>query len=73
MASGDRSWQRRMPELLFHPRGELNKMAKLTTRDVVRIRELCGSGIATKDVAAEFNVSRACVADVLARRRWKHV
>jgi len=54
-------------------RGERHPRARLTERDVVRIRELAKAGAATAEIARRFGVSPACIFLAVARRNWRHV
>lgn len=53
-------------------RGEENANAKLTTRDVLKIRQLEGKNTST-ELAAQFNVSNALICAILKRRAWRHI
>ena len=48
--------------------------AKLTEDDIRRIRSLAGDyGMRLIDLADVYGVSRATIAAIVARRRWRHV
>lgn len=51
-------------------RGERHPFAKLTEANV---RDIRASKAATRDLAALYGVSLGSIADIRARRRWKHV
>lgn len=55
-------------------RGEALPQARLTSEDVVNIRQRYASGgMSQRALAREFGVSRSAVCDILRRRRWRHV
>lgn len=56
-----------------HHHGSKHSNAKLSDSDVQEIRRVVGSGVAQKDVAARFNVSRATVCEIVNRKLWRHV
>lgn len=56
------------------PKGEWHCAAKLTAQDVIAIRERYAEGnISQAKLAAEYNVSRGGIADIVKRRNWRHV
>lgn len=55
-------------------RGEKNGSAKLTTEDVLRIRETYKRGIVRlKDLAIENNVSIVTISDIVNENTWRHI
>jgi len=52
-------------------RGEDSPTAKLTTKQVLAIREAVG--VPHKVLAADYGVSRRQIEDIRARRAWKHL
>jgi len=72
VARGDRHGSRTHPERL--PRGEFHTMSKITTKDVLEIRELYSSGEFTQEMLAKrFGVSRQHISSLTTLRRWKHI
>lgn len=55
------------------PRGESQWSAKLTEQQVVKIREDYAVGRKSVDLAAEYGMHRAVIADIVFGRHWKHV
>lgn len=53
-------------------RGESNSRAKLSTQDVVAIRNRHAAGESKKDLAYLYGVSRAHINHIVLRRGWKH-
>ncbi len=51
--------------------GELHGQAKLTTGEVIEIRQR--NGQTHDDIAKEFGVSRTVISQIKARKRWRHV
>ena len=54
-------------------KGETRKNAKLTTEDVVRIRELAAAGIPRRTLMHMFGISGTTVNNIKRRVDWKHV
>ncbi len=54
-------------------RGELSGKAKLTTPNVVEIRDLHARGVQRRDIAERFGIAAATVTSIVARKRWAHV
>lgn len=82
------SWNRQSRELGYTPvrrgkgnyagnangfLGERNPRAKLTAKEVVKIRALCGRGSRQRDVARKFGVSNMTVSYIVRRKLWAHV
>ena len=60
------------PSNANQPRGERHRLAKLTERDVLRIREL--QGILTIDEMTRlFPVTSSVISDITSRRTWRHI
>lgn len=53
------------------PVGELSGHAKLKWTDVSVIRSMRASGVSTKDLAAQFNVSSATICRVVSHKIWR--
>jgi|SRR5882724_6627745 len=54
-------------------RGETQGRSKVTSSQVLKIRELRRSGVKTEAIAKEFGVSHDCVRAIVRRTRWKHL
>ena len=52
-------------------RGERNGSAKLTWEKVREIRAKAREGVMQKDLALEYNVSIACISNLVNKRHWK--
>ena len=57
---------------LWSPRGEDHPSSKLTTSDVMEIRELAGKAT-YRSVATQFGISQALVYAIWKRQRWTHI
>lgn len=57
----------------FRAQGELHGNSKLTTDQVLRIRELCSLGLRQQEVAKIFDISRVQVHRIQVRQAWVHV
>jgi len=55
---------------LRHTRGENNSQCKLTSEQVIEIRN---SKERNKDIAKKYNISYATVCDIQRRRSWAHI
>jgi len=53
--------------------GERNPAAKLDDGKVREIRRLHASGVAKAEIARRFGVGWKTVADIVARRTWRHI
>lgn len=53
--------------------GDKHHKAKLTTSDILSIRNAISEGEYQTDVAKKFHVSAACINDIVLRRNWKHI
>ena len=62
-ASGDRNGSRTMPER--HSTGEGHYVAKLSTKDIVRIRAAVGGGRSQRSVASEYGVNPSHVSRIM--------
>lgn len=69
-AVGGRNAARKYP--LIHA-GERNGNAKLTTADVLHLRDARARGASTIDLARHYGVSRTLIYRICARDAWKHV
>lgn len=56
-----------------HLIGENNHRSKLTTTDVLKIRELVSQGQTLTSVAKAFNIMRSHVKDIVVGIQWKHI
>lgn len=63
---------RRRPEM-YSRSGEKAATAKLTNRDVRRIRKLCAAGANQTKLAAEYGVSNGSISAIHTRRTWRHI
>ena len=54
-------------------RGHNHPSAKLTTADVVSIRDLARQGMAHRVIGARYSVSHNYVSEIVRRKLWKHV
>lgn len=68
--SGDDHYMRRFQPPMI---GEKCPAAKLTTADVLRIRELGAQGIKKPVIAERFGVTRQAVHLIIKRINWKHI
>ena len=53
--------------------GSRNHQAKLTTEQVLDIRDRCASGQLQKEVAALYNLNTKYIGQLVRRESWKHV
>jgi hypothetical protein len=56
-----------------HVRGEQVGTAKLSTLDVINIRQLHASGTSTMQIAECYNVAERTVRNAVRRRTWRHL
>lgn len=57
-----------------HPKGEQNKAAIITVKEVLEIRKrYAAGGITQKQLAKEYGIKRETVTSIVNRRSWKHV
>ncbi len=69
---GDQNGTRLHPETVR--RGEKNPAAKLTTENVVEIRQIYGNRKMTyEQLGNAFNVNPATICRIIKRKKWKHV
>lgn len=55
-------------------RGERSATNKLSTQQVLEIRQLYASDdYSQRKLASLYNVSRSCIKDIVTRKNWKHV
>lgn len=55
-------------------RGENNVTAKVTTSQVLQLRQMYASGkYTTRQLAVSFNLAKATVSGIIQRRSWKHI
>jgi DNA-binding CsgD family transcriptional regulator len=52
--------------------GEQVGTSKLTTKEVMEIKLLCGK-IPQKEIASKYKVNRETISDIGCNRTWKHV
>lgn len=58
---------------VFDFKGEKNKKAKLTERQVLEIREKRILGVQTRIMCAEYGVNRHTISAIFSRRSWTHI
>lgn len=54
-------------------RGENHPRAKLTTEQVIQIRELFSKGFSTNVIARNYKVSTWNVEEIVHRKTWTHI
>ena len=54
-------------------KGHKNGHAKLCDQDILRIRELCASGMTQTSVAALYGVRQGAISRIINGERWSHV
>lgn len=54
-------------------RGENNHSSKLTTEEVLKIRELNKKGMGQRKLAIQFNVQKNSISSIVNRITWKHI
>lgn len=70
--AGDANIARRHPERL--QRGEAHTHAKLTTMQVLEIRDrYAQGGIFQRQLAAEFGVEQSLISAIVRRKLWRHI
>jgi len=58
----------------YDSKGEANGYARLTSNDVITIRNRYSTEqIKQKDLAIEYGVSRSTIGDIIRRKKWKHL
>lgn len=73
-AENMRDMLRKGRSTITHRRGESNRNAKLTEKDVREIRRLYGNGgVTTTEIGRLFGVYSATVSKIVRRERWGHV
>jgi hypothetical protein len=70
---GDEHWSRLHPEKKAPRSGEHNGQSKLTTADVITIRELAKTGTDRHAIANQFHIGYAAVCLIIRRDRWGHI
>ncbi len=55
------------------PRGEEHCQAKLTTVEVVEIKQFLAAGALHKDIAAHFSISASAINSIARKRSWAYV
>lgn len=53
--------------------GESNPSNKLTTAQVLKIRQMCSNGSHHSDVAKQFGVDGSCIWLIANRKKWTHI
>lgn len=72
-ASGDKSGARIYPEKMAR-RGEIHGKTKLTTAQVIQIRELYATSEATPtSLGLRFGVRRCVISKIIHRKTWRHI
>jgi DNA-binding NarL/FixJ family response regulator len=62
-----------LPENMFQPpalKGEENPAAKLTTSDVLKIRQMLSSGVSGRQIARMFSVDKRTIKRIKTRETW---
>lgn len=54
-------------------RGEQNGNSRLTSEEVVRIKELLSCGLTQREIAARYKVTRTTISLIKRGLRWAHV
>lgn len=54
-------------------KGELHPNSKLTTEEVLKIRELASLGFSLKIIARNFNISLWNVKQIVDKKIWNHI
>jgi|TARA_B110000285_G_scaffold98077_1_gene111884 predicted DNA-binding protein YlxM (UPF0122 family) len=54
-------------------RGESHPRSKLTTEQVLQIRELYSKGFSTNVIARNFKVSTWNIEEIVKRKTWTHI
>ena len=54
-------------------RGESHPQSKLTTEQVIQIRELAKQGFSTNVIARNFKVSTWNIEEIVKRKTWTHI
>ena len=54
-------------------KGEKHGRSKLTTNDVLSIRQMLATGMSQSQIAEMMNVSQTCISKISRYTRWKHV
>jgi hypothetical protein len=54
-------------------RGQGHERAKLTEKQVIKIRERCASGEMQKQIASEYGVLPTTINNIVVRRSWRHI
>jgi len=55
------------------PKGVKNGCAKLSEKDVLRIREMSSKGVRQNDIADIFGIASSMVSHIKTRRNWRHL
>lgn len=67
-------WQEPIPNRrMLLNRGVRHGQAKLSEEDVLTIRQLASEGMSQRQLAKQFEVSKAAVEAILSRRSWDHL
>lgn len=64
MLNGDR---------IIAPRGEKNGRSKLTSEQVLEIRNLREDGYSYGKLSLKFGIAKSSVADIVKRKKWNHI
>ena len=54
-------------------RGEKNNHAKLTSKQVIKIKRLIKKGLYLVDIATRYKVTTTAISEIKAGRTWKHI
>lgn len=64
---------RKFPETSKRLKGERNPMAKLTEKDVRKIKQLISDGLRNRDIQKIMNLSSEIVSKIRTGARWSHI
>lgn len=54
-------------------KGENHTQSRLTSKDILEIRELLNKGVKQKIIAEKYGVIRSYISEIKTRRRWNHI
>lgn len=54
-------------------KGEKHGASKLTDAEVLKIRQLCITGISQQKIASMYNVSQSLITNIKLNKTWKHL
>jgi hypothetical protein len=59
--------------LQTHPKGEDHHSARLTEKEVIKIKEMLRDGVRGKDIVKQFSITKQMVYYIKNGRSWQHV